>query len=567
MDAHDVLLLGTGVPEAVLSAALSRAGKRVIHVDAHDYYGSDWASLTLKELLAWAHSHGAQVAFPRHGELTDALARLDRHYSLSVRPALLPAHGPMIEALVRSNVAAYATFRLLDRTGVYDRATHRVERVPSSKSEIFRHKHISLADKRRLMRFLQLAMGTDASEPALASHQTESLSTMLASLQLDARLTTAVQYGVCLAWDDNERTDTALARTHQGLAGLGRYGDASYLVGQYGGAGELAQGFCRASAVNGATFVLGHAIKSLEHNGEQWVLHLDGIDEVFSASQLACAPEAYAAATSDAITTPPSSLYWHMAIVVVDAPIDWERMGDDPSTPETALLVLPPGSVEGAEHAVMVLMQGEGTFSCPKGQYVYYLVTYAQDEKASTLHHAIEVLMTLLQSPLSGSDTQAASEAPNDTPPESTASASAPKSAPASEAPPSSPPTPLLTLTYARPIPDRDYTAPSRPFVDTTTLPAPTQPFSLFAEPRGPFQAVPNLTETLDIAVEQAEEAFWQLYTPEAREAALSVATARRQFHDPADYQGRGGAEPDITKAPPRTDVEFFAPRENDDES
>ena len=78
---------------------------------------------------------------------------------------------------------------------------------------------------------------------------------------------------------------------------------------------------------------------------------------------------------------------------------------------------------------------------------------------------------------------------------------------------------------------------------------------------------MPNLTETLDLAVEQAEEAFWQLYTPEAREAALSVAAARRQFHDPADYQGRGGAEPDITKAPPRTDVEFFAPREDDDES
>ncbi|WFC94374.1 hypothetical protein MBRA1_001004 [Malassezia brasiliensis] len=565
MDAHDVLILGTGVPEAVLSAALSRAGKRVIHVDAHDYYGSDWASLTLKELLAWAQSHGAHVAFPRHGELTDALARLDRHYSLSVRPALLPAHGPMIEALVRSNVAAYATFRLLDRTGVYDRATHRVERVPSSKSEIFRHKNISLADKRRLMRFLQLAISTDANESTLSSHQTESLATMLASLQLDARLTKAVQYGVCLAWDENERADTALARTHQALAGLGRYGDAAYLVGQYGGAGELAQGFCRASAVNGATFVLGHEIKSLEHNGEQWLLRLDGIDEVFSATQLVCAPEAYAAATSDTTSSPPPSLYSHMAIVVVDAPIDWERMGDVPSTPETALLVLPPGSVEGAEHAVMVLMQGEGTFSCPKGQYVYYLLTYAQDDKASPLHHAIEVLMTLLHSPPSDTDEQTAPETPSDVPSESSVLASAPKSVPASEALSSSP-TPLLTLMYTCPIPDRDPTGAPQTFVDITKAPGPTQT-SLFSEPRGPFQAVPNLTETLDLAVEQAEETFWKLYTPENREAALSVAAARRQFHDPAEYQGRGGAEPDITKAPPRTDVEFFAPREDDEGS
>ena len=62
---HDVLVVGTGLTEAVLSAALSRAGLRVLHVDANAYYGGSWACLTLSEIAAWAAAHGAELAFPR----------------------------------------------------------------------------------------------------------------------------------------------------------------------------------------------------------------------------------------------------------------------------------------------------------------------------------------------------------------------------------------------------------------------------------------------------------------------------------------------------------------------
>ena len=36
---YDVVLSGTGVAQSILAAALARAGKRVLHIDAHDYYG------------------------------------------------------------------------------------------------------------------------------------------------------------------------------------------------------------------------------------------------------------------------------------------------------------------------------------------------------------------------------------------------------------------------------------------------------------------------------------------------------------------------------------------------
>lgn len=511
-----MIVLGTGVPEAVLSAALSRAGQRVLHVDEAQYYGSEWASLTLTELCDWAAKHGATVEFGGAQGMPDALAAVDRHYSLSVRPALLPAHGPMIEALVRSNVAAYATFRLLERVGVFDDG--RMERVPSSKSEIFRHKGISLPDKRRLMRFLQLATEAPPADEKLAD--------VLQSLDLAPALQRAVQYGVCLAWNGEERADTALARTRQALQGLGRYGDAAYLVGQYGGAGELAQGFCRASAVKGGTFILGHAIESLVHQDGQWVLRLADIDTTFCAKTLACTPEAWAEATRQEAPPRDVAYYEHLALVVTAQPIDWARLAEAvDAPPETALVVLPPGSVPGPNaNAVLVLMQGEGTFSCPKGQYVYYLVTHAATD-APQLQSAVELLLTFLEE----GETQA-----------------------------------LVTMHHARPIPKTHAAVPAPAYIDTSAVPSTTPRSSLFLEDSGPYQPIANLTETLDRAVEGAEHAFWQLFSPDARTAALDAAYGRKRYHDPADYQGRGGAEPELGRAPPKADVEFLAPEEDE---
>lgn len=39
---YDVVILGTGLPESILAAALALAGSRVLHLDPSDSYGGDW---------------------------------------------------------------------------------------------------------------------------------------------------------------------------------------------------------------------------------------------------------------------------------------------------------------------------------------------------------------------------------------------------------------------------------------------------------------------------------------------------------------------------------------------
>lgn len=63
---YDVIVLGTGFVECVLSGLLSKSGKKVLHLDRNDYYGGASASLNLEQL--WQK-------FGREGSPPDTLGR------------------------------------------------------------------------------------------------------------------------------------------------------------------------------------------------------------------------------------------------------------------------------------------------------------------------------------------------------------------------------------------------------------------------------------------------------------------------------------------------------------
>eukprot|EP00419_Tripos_fusus_P051362 CAMPEP_0172840232 /NCGR_PEP_ID=MMETSP1075-20121228/29153_1 /TAXON_ID=2916 /ORGANISM="Ceratium fusus, Strain PA161109" /LENGTH=740 /DNA_ID=CAMNT_0013684019 /DNA_START=45 /DNA_END=2270 /DNA_ORIENTATION=+ len=50
----DACVLGTGLTESLVAAALARHGKRVLHLDHESSYGGSWRALSLVDLEAWA---------------------------------------------------------------------------------------------------------------------------------------------------------------------------------------------------------------------------------------------------------------------------------------------------------------------------------------------------------------------------------------------------------------------------------------------------------------------------------------------------------------------------------
>ncbi|XP_069109524.1 rab proteins geranylgeranyltransferase component A 2-like [Argopecten irradians] len=49
----DVVVLGTGMPESIVAAALSRVGQKVLHIDRNEYYSGQWASFNLENINKW----------------------------------------------------------------------------------------------------------------------------------------------------------------------------------------------------------------------------------------------------------------------------------------------------------------------------------------------------------------------------------------------------------------------------------------------------------------------------------------------------------------------------------
>ena len=261
-----------------LHSALAKAGKSVLHLDPNDYYGARQASLTLDELVQWSDSHSSPLAsisttddhvqriqytLASTSPLNETLQADRRRYALSLFPSILPSRGPLISTLIASEVSRYISFRLLDSISVWDPSTSGVRRVPGSKEEIFKDKSVGLIEKRKLMKFLMFAAGVFEDDPTLVGKHRfarwivsfltaytgkEGLPLpdfLQGEFNLSSDLTQAVTYAIAHASAPTDPTLPALIRTRRYLRSVGRYGAGAFLIGQYGGAGEVAQGFCR----------------------------------------------------------------------------------------------------------------------------------------------------------------------------------------------------------------------------------------------------------------------------------------------------------------------------------
>ncbi|CAE6450115.1 unnamed protein product [Rhizoctonia solani] len=243
----EAVVIGTGLTQSIVSAALAAASKPIIHVDESEAYGGPHASLTLSELASFNPTF--------HPSL------VSRQYSLSLTPHLIPATGPFIAALVNSGVSRYGSFVLPKRVVIQTKDGFK--NVPANKQDVFKDKTISLVQKRRLIKFLMFATGEFEQSPELEGKETTPLLEFVRDVfGIDKELAEALGYAVAFY-----QTLPALVRTRTYLRSVGRYGPSPFLIGHYGGAGELAQGFCRTCAVQGGTYVLGRKVLEVTRHG------------------------------------------------------------------------------------------------------------------------------------------------------------------------------------------------------------------------------------------------------------------------------------------------------------
>ncbi|CAE6491346.1 unnamed protein product [Rhizoctonia solani] len=432
----DAVVIGTGLTQSIVAAALAAANKPIIHIDESESYGGPHASLALSELASFNPTFDPSL--------------VSRQYSISLTPHLIPATGPFIAALVNSGVSRYGSFVLPKRVVVH--TLEGFKNVPANKQDVFKDKAIGLVQKRRLIKFLMFASGEFEGASELNEKETTPLLEFVQEVfGIDKELAEALSYAVAFCEDAQDQTLRALLRTRTYLRSVGRYGPSPFLIGHYGGSGELAQGFCRTCAVGGGTYVLGRKVLSLTRHvgpdtthrslttssgktftsyhppssfesygvegvevpagesglggddenddtkaqteepqpsaptGPYFRIHLEGFAAPFTA-RMVIGPEQWLASTLDALGTPPEPKLSNTirAVLIIDAPTTFAPPPSDPpdqSAGETKLdesiIVFP---LE--EGAVSVLVNGASTMSCPDGKCIlYFAAQSSQDPK------------------------------------------------------------------------------------------------------------------------------------------------------------------------------------------
>ncbi|KAK5295342.1 rab geranylgeranyl transferase escort protein-like protein [Cryomyces antarcticus] len=276
----DVLIAGTGIQQSLLSLALSRSGKKVLHIDSNDYYGGDEAAFSLQDAESWCKSIGeggekssfkqaviSQISSDTAGDEASKLS-FSRAYSLSLSPQLIYARSPLLPVLVSSRIDRQLEFQAVGSWWVYSQQGHLV-RVPSGREDVFADTTIDVRAKRSLMKFLRFVANYEDQPDMWEPYRSKPFPAFLTE---QFRLPPALHdplLALTLSPSSPRQisTEPSLAKVARHLRSIGVFGPGfRAVIPKWGGLAEITQVACRAGAVGGAVCVLNRGVDGIEDN-------------------------------------------------------------------------------------------------------------------------------------------------------------------------------------------------------------------------------------------------------------------------------------------------------------
>lgn len=276
---YDVVVLGTGLTECILSGLLSVNGKKVLHMDRNDYYGAESASLTLTQLYKQF----------RNGQAPPSDLGRDRDYALDLVPKFIIASGELTNMLVHTEVTRYLELKQIAGSFVY--RDGKVSKVPSNEMEAIRSPLMGLFEKRRMKNFFQFLQNWKDNDPA--THQginldTDSMNVLYTKFGLEPGTQDFIGHAMALYLDDDYKTKPARPTYDRIIlytSSMARYGKSPYIYPQYG-LGELPQAFARLSAIYGGTYMLDKKIDEIVTDADGKFVGVRSGEEIVRAKQV-----------------------------------------------------------------------------------------------------------------------------------------------------------------------------------------------------------------------------------------------------------------------------------------
>ncbi|KIX02635.1 uncharacterized protein Z518_08577 [Rhinocladiella mackenziei CBS 650.93] len=379
---YDVIVLGTGLTECVLSGVLSVKGKKVLHIDRNDHYGGEAASVNIETLFKkYGNFREGEEPWKKYGRIND--------WNVDLVPKLLMANGELTNILVSTDVTRYLEFKQIAgsfvQQGSGPRAT--VAKVPSTAAEALSSPLMGLFEKRRAKKFLEWVGAFEESDPSTHNGMNLNQCTMkdvYDKFGLEATTRDFIGHSMALYSTDEYISTPGMAketieRIRLYANSMARYGKSPYIYPLYG-LGELPQGFARLSAIYGGTYMLNTSVDEfLYENGKA-----SGIKATMKERGEEGEGMKFTTKTKMILGDPSYfpgkvQIVGHLlkAICILNHPLD--KTGDTDS-----LQLIIPQSQVGRKHDIYIAMVSSAHNVCPRGYYIAIVSTIAE---TSANHH------------------------------------------------------------------------------------------------------------------------------------------------------------------------------------
>lgn len=372
---YDVVVLGTGLTECILSGLMSIEGKKVLHMDRNKYYGGASASLSLADLI---EKFQMKVNPEHYGRARD--------WNVDLIPKFLMANGRLVSLLLHTGVTRYLQFQSVG--GSYVLSKNKIHKVPSNDKEALTSGLVGFFGKRKLASMLKWVINVKESDPSTWTSvytppldvRRDNILHAFSSFDIDQDVQNFVGHALCLYSNDSYKTKEpaieVIKRMQLYHDSVSRFGNSPYLYPLYG-LGDLPQAFARLSAVYGGTYMLDKPVEEIVFENNKVVgVKADG--EIARCDTVICDPS-YA---TDRVKKVGQIV---RAICILSKPVK------DISSSSFQLII--PQSEVGRRSDIYVCCVSDSHQVCPKGYSVALVATTVETSTPEReLDHGISLL-------------------------------------------------------------------------------------------------------------------------------------------------------------------------------
>jgi len=270
-DEYDVVVLGTGLKECILSGLLSVNQFKVLHMDRNDYYGAESASLNLEQLLRKVGEDEKK---------TDPDLGNPKKYSLDMCPKFIMANGNLVKILLGTKVTRYLEFKCVEGSFVFK--NNKLFEVPVTPTAALKSGLMGMFQKRRYKNFLTWAMDVDADDQKTWDKldlKNQNMQQVYEYWKCDDNTKKFTGHAIALYPNDKylgnpKKTLECLQKIQLYAQSLARYEKSPYIYPVWG-LGGLPEGFSRLAAVHGGVYMLRRPVKKINYGDDGKVTSIE----------------------------------------------------------------------------------------------------------------------------------------------------------------------------------------------------------------------------------------------------------------------------------------------------